>query len=165
MDNKAANTLADAFESVRNLTKLYFSKLDDKYYYDENNINGVKINTAFWLLAHLVWTEHSLIVYGIGNREMEIPWLDKYAFGSDPGSIELQPSLEELRDKFEKVHAVAMEIIRNLSDEQLEEDNHIGASFGSSKSKKSLLVHVIRHEPMHIGQLSLILKSNGVKLT
>ncbi|HRI85398.1 MAG TPA: DinB family protein [Ignavibacteria bacterium] len=165
MDNKAANILADAFESVRNLTKLYFSKLDDKNYYDENNINGVKINTAFWLLAHLVWTEHSLIVYGIGNREMEIPWLDKYAFGSDPGSIESQPSLEELRDKFEKVHALAMEIIRNLSDEQLEEDNHIGASFGSSKSKKSLLVHVIRHEPMHIGQLSLILKSNGVKLT
>lgn len=165
MNNNTANTLADTFESVRNLTKFYFSKLDDKYYHDENNINGVKTNSAFWLLAHLVWTEHSLIIYGIGNREMEIPWLDKYSFGSNPELIESEPSIEEVRDKLENVHIIAMEIIRNLTDEQLEEDNHLGATFGSSKSKKSLLMHAIRHEPMHVGQLSLILKSKGVKLT
>ena len=64
MNNLTANTLADTFESVRNLTKLYFSKLDDSQYMTDHKIDNVDINNAYWLFAHLVWTEHSLIIQG-----------------------------------------------------------------------------------------------------
>ena len=57
-----------------------------------------------------------------------------------------------------------MEIIRGMSDEELEKDNYFNFTIGGSKSKKALIMHAIRHEPMHIGQLSLILKANDAKL-
>ncbi|MBS1519272.1 MAG: DinB family protein [Bacteroidetes bacterium] len=165
MNNQSVSTLSEAYESARNLTKFYFSKLDDSLYTKRHRINDTEMNSAFWMLAHLVWTEHLLIIKGIGNQEMGIEWLDNYSYGTDPGSITSEPSLEEVRDKFDEVHLRAMEILKSMDDKQLEEDNHIDANFGSSKSKKNVLIHAIRHEPMHVGQLSLILKANGIKLT
>jgi len=164
MNNLTANTLADTFECVRNLTKFYFSKLDDSQYMTEHKIDNVDINNAYWLFAHLVWTEHSLIIQGIADQDMEIDWLEKFAYDSDPKSIESPPSLEEIQKQSELVHLKAMEIIRGLSDEDLEKDNYFNFTIGGSKSKKTLIMHAIRHEPMHIGQLSLILKANNVKL-
>ena len=165
MNNLTANTLADTFESVRNLSKLYFSRLDDSQFMTYHKIDNVNINNAYWLFAHLVWTEHSLIIQGIADQDMGIDWLEKFAYGSDPKSIESPPLLEEIKKQSELVHSNAIEIIRGMSDEELEKDNYFNFTIGGSKSKKALIMHAIRHEPMHIGQLSLILKANDVKLS
>ncbi|MEZ4823207.1 MAG: DinB family protein [Ignavibacteria bacterium] len=72
--------------------------------------------------------------------------------------------MEEVLKTMDEVHEKALTVIKNQTDEQLDEDNLFGESFGGSKSKRTLIIHAIRHEPMHIGQLSWILKSNGLTL-
>jgi uncharacterized damage-inducible protein DinB len=45
-----------------------------------------------------------------------------------------------------------------MKDEELDKPNHINAAFGGKSDKRAVLKHAIRHEPMHIGQLSWIMK-------
>lgn len=159
-----AQILGEAYESVRNLTKFYLSKLDGVDLHQQLEINGKKFNSPYWIVAHLVWTEHSLIIRGLGNQSLDIPWLEDFSIGSDSEKIKNKPAYEEVLKKLDEVHLVAMNIINSLSDEQLDGENHIDVTFGGVNSKRSVLRHAIRHEPMHIGQISWILKVNGIKM-
>ena len=156
--------LAEAFESVRNLTKLYFSHLDDKFLHTRYEVNGVKFNSAYWIAAHLVWSEHFLIVQGVGNKDMEIPWLDEFGFGSNPDEVSQEHDIKKILDKMDKVHAESMKILKSLTDEEIEKPNYIDATFGQKNTIGAVIRHCIRHEPMHVGQVSWILKINGVKM-
>ena len=164
-NNTKTQTLIKTYEMARSLSKYYISKLEGLDLHKVYEINGVKMNSAYWMLAHLVWTEHFLIIEGIGGESLGIEWLNDFGFGSEPDKIENQPSIEEVRKRGEEVHTKAMEILNNMTDEQMESENNIEANFGGSKDKFHVLMHAIRHEPMHIGQISWILKANGIKLT
>ncbi|HMS34747.1 MAG TPA: DinB family protein [Ignavibacteria bacterium] len=163
MKNSESEILADVYEKVRGLSKMFISGLKDVDINKRLEIDNIKFNSAYWIVAHLVWTEHFLLVQGVGGENMKIEWLDEYAYGTDPDSVKTKPPYEEILKRLDEVHAKAVEIIKGLSDEQLEEDNLIGANFGGSKAKRNVITHAIRHEPMHIGQISWILKSNGIK--
>ena len=163
-DNIRVQTLIKTYEMARNLSKFYMSKLDGIDVKKIYEINGVRLNTAYWLAAHLTWTEHFLLIEGVGGNSMGIEWLNDFAFGSDPDSVKNEPSYEEILTRREEVHKKAMEILNSLSDDQLEEENNIGANFSGSTTKGTVIMHAIRHEPMHIGQISWILKLNGVKM-
>lgn len=165
MSNEKTQTLIQTYQMARNLSNYYISKMDGINIHKIYEVNGVKMNSAYWILAHLVWTEHFLIIEGIGGESMGIEWLNDYGFGSVPDEIKNQPSIEEVRKRFEEVHSKAMEILDSMTDELMEAENNIEANFGGSKDKFHVLMHAIRHEPMHIGQLSWILKVNGIKLT
>ena len=162
-NNIQTQTLVKTYEMTRNLSKFYISKLEGLDLHKVYEINGVKMNSAYWLLAHLVWTEHFLIIEGIGGDSMGIEWLEDFSFGAEPDKINNPPAIEEVFTKMDEVHKRAMEILNNLTDGQMQEENNIEASFGGSKSKQNVLMHAIRHEPMHIGQLSWIVKASGVK--
>lgn len=163
MKNSESEILADVYEKVRGLSKMFISGLKDVDINKRLEIDNIKFNSAYWIVAHLVWTEHFLLVQGVGGENMKIEWLDEYAYGTDPDSVKTKPPYEEILKRLDEVHAKAVEIIKGLSDEQLDEDNLIGANFGGSKAKRNVITHAIRHEPMHIGQISWILKSNGIK--
>lgn len=163
MKKSESEILADIYMKVRGLSKAFIGGLKDVDIDKRLEIDGVKFNSAYWIVAHLVWTEHSLIIEGVGNEKMDIDWMEEYGFGSDPDNIKLKPPYEEVQKKLDEVHKRAVDIIKGLSDEQLEEDNKFNMSFGGSKSKRNVIIHAIRHEPMHIGQISWILKSNGIK--
>ena len=163
MQKKESEILADVYEKVRGLSLRFISGLKDLDIDKRLEVDGIKFNSARWILAHLVWTEHFLLVEGVGGENMKIDWIDEYGFGSDPDNIKTKPTYEEILEKLDEVHKRAVEIVKGLSDEQLEEDNYIEANFGGSKSKRNVITHAIRHEPMHIGQISWILKSNGIK--
>lgn len=165
MKKTEGEILADVYEKVRGLSKMFISGLKDVDIEKRLEINNVKFNSAQWILAHLVWTEHFLIIVGVGGENMNIDWIDEYGFGSNPDEVKTKPSKEEILKKMDEVHTKAVQIIRSLSDEQLEEDNNINANFGGSKNKRNVITHAIRHEPMHIGQISWILKSNGISYT
>ena len=162
--NVRTQTLIKAFEMARNLSKFYISKLDGLDIHKVYEINGIKMNSAYWMLAHLVWTEHFLIIEGIGGESMGIEWLNDYGFGSEPDKLEDQPTIDEVKLRSEEVHKRAIEILNGMTDEMMQEENNIEADFSGSKSKENVLMHAIRHEPMHIGQISWILKANGVKM-
>lgn len=163
-NNTRVQTLFKTYEMARNLSKFYISKLDGIDLKKQYELDGVKLNTAYWILAHLVWTEHFLIIEGIGGESMGIEWLEDFGFGSSPESVKDGPSIEEIHSRMEEVHNRAIKILNGMNDDQIEEENNIEASFGGSKSKASVLMHAIRHEPMHIGQLSWLLKLNGIKM-
>jgi len=165
MSNEKTQTLVKAYQMARNLSNYYISKMESLDIHKVYEVNGVKMNSAYWILAHLVWTEHFLIIEGIGGESLGIEWLNDYGFGSVPDEIKNQPSIEEVRKSFEEVHTKAMDILNSMTDELMEAENNIEANFGGSKDKFHVLMHAIRHEPMHIGQLSWILKVNGIKLT
>lgn len=165
MSNEKTQTLVKAYQMARNLSNYYISKMESLDIHKVYEVNGVKMNSAYWILAHLVWTEHFLIIEGIGGESLGIEWLNDYGFGSVPDEIKNQPSIEEVRKSFEEVHTKAMDILNSMTDELMEAENNIEANFGGSKDKFHVLMHAIRHEPMHIGQLSWILKINGIKLT
>ncbi len=165
MNNKTeAQILADTYDTMRNLSAFYISKLKDIDVNKQYSIDGVKFNSAYWIIAHLVWTEHFLLVKGIGDKSMDIPWLDEYGFGSDPEEVKTKPDFEEVMKKRDEVHKIAMEILNSLSDEEMDKPNYLNANFGGVNNKRNVIKHAIRHEPMHIGQLSWILKVNGVKM-
>ncbi len=163
MKKTESEILADVYEKVRGLSKFFIGGLKDADIEKRLEIDNIKFNSAYWIVAHLVWTEHFLIIQGIGGEDMNIDWLNEYGFGSDPETVKSKPPFEDVLKNLDEVHSRAVEIIKGLSDEQLEEDNLIGANFGGSKAKRNVITHAIRHEPMHIGQISWILKSNGIK--
>lgn len=165
MSNEKTQTLIKAYQMARNLSNYYISKMGSIDIHKVYEINGVKMNSAYWILAHLVWTEHFLVIEGIGGESLGIEWLNDFGFGSEPDEIKNQPSIEEIKKRFEEVHSKAMDILNSMTDELMEAENNIEANFGGSKDKFHVLMHAIRHEPMHIGQLSWILKINGIKLT
>jgi uncharacterized damage-inducible protein DinB len=165
MNNKTeAQVLAGAYEAARSLSDFYISKFENLDINKQLESDGVKFNSAHWILAHLVWTEHFLLVQGIGNKSMDIPWLEEYMIGTNPDDAKTKMTFSELMGHRKKVHEEAIKILNELSDEEIEKPNYIDAKFGGVNNKRNLITHTIRHEPMHIGQLSWILKFNGVAM-
>lgn len=164
MANIKVKTLIDTYEMARRLSMFYISKLEGLDLNKQYEVNGVKLNTAYWIVAHLAWTEHFLIIEGIGGQSLGIEWLNDFGFGSSPDDLKSNPSYEKVLKTLGEIHAKALDILNNLSDEELEEENNIEANFGGKTNKEVVLMHAIRHEPMHIGQLSWILKINGIKM-
>jgi len=163
MKKTEAIVLSEVYAKVRGLSNMFISGLKDVDVNKQLQIGDVKFNSPYWIVAHLVWTEHFLIVEGVGGKNLNIDWIDEYSYGTNPEEIKTKPPFEEVLKRLNDTHVCALEIIKELKDEQLDEDNYIDASFGGTKSKRNVIIHAIRHEPMHIGQISWILKTNGLK--
>ena len=153
-----AAVLAETFNFVRALTKFYFKQAEGIDPGKRFETGGVKLNSMLWIAAHIVWTEHLLIVQGVGKEKMDIPWLESYSYDSDPDKITGQPGFDEVMKRMDEVHARSMDIITGLKDNELDEQNHIDFSIGGTNNKRNLINHAIRHEPMHVGQLSWLIK-------
>ena len=165
MNNKTeANILVETFESVRNLSRYYLSNLKDIDVYRKIELDGKTFNSPYWITAHLVWTEHNLLYEAMCGEKMQIEWLEKFSRGSEPPVEKEFPEFQIILKTLDEVHAKAMKLIASLSDEQLDEPNALGYSFGGVNSRRAVIKHAIRHEPMHIGQISWYLKLNGVKM-
>ncbi|MBL8008387.1 MAG: DinB family protein [Ignavibacteria bacterium] len=164
MNRNDSEILAETFESVRNLTKFYFSKVKPEEAEIRMVSGDVKFNSPKWIAAHLAWSENFLILQGLGGESSGIEWLEEYGFGSKEDDSKTKLTLEEALSALNLVHEKALKHIKSLTNEQLDEKNLIGANFGGNDSKRSVLNHAIRHEPMHAGQLSWFLKSRGTVL-
>jgi len=159
-----AQIYAETFESVRNLSKFYLSQLGGIDVHKSMEFNGKKFNSPYWIAAHLTWTEHSLLIEGLGAELMNIPWLDKFSIGTEPPDDSNLPTYDKILETMGLVHEKAMERVKSLTGEQLDEPNNINLTFGGANSKRAIIKHCIRHEPMHIGQISWYLKINDVEM-
>ena len=159
-----SETLADTYEGVRGLTKFFFSKTKDINVHKRWSVDGISFNSIYWMAAHLTWTEHMLLVEGLTGKKMDIPWLEDFAMGTVPPARNSNPTYEEALKQLDEVHKEAVKNIRSLTDEQLDEPNHQDVAFMGKNTKRNIIMHAIRHEPMHLGQLSWLLKLNGIKI-
>lgn len=155
-----AQTLAETMNETRNLTRFYLSKLKGEDMNRTFTIGDYTTNSPYWIVAHLTWAEHMLLIQSFGHPTMDIPWLGKFAIGTTPTAEDL-PTLEEVFTQFKVVHEQALAYLQGMTDENLAVDNVLGISFGGSTSKKFIAQHAIRHEGTHCGQLSLIAKLYG----
>lgn len=163
MQRTEAIALADTYESVRALTRWYFSKLKDVDMAKQFEVEGHKLNSAYWILAHLIWAENFLLIQALGGKPFEYSWLSKYAIGTPcPEHTQDLPGVKQLFDIWKEVHPAAMQHVRSLSDEILATNNPLDMGFGGDNSYRMMIQHAIRHEALHTGHLSWLCKLYGI---
>lgn len=160
-----ANILADVFEQTRQLSRFYISRLKDTDPTTTITVGEIPLNSAYWIVAHLAWAEHFLLVQGTGGAPLksEWAWLSQYGFGSDGKIANNSPNFKTTLDTLNQVHAEAMQYLNSLPPETLDEENTLGFSFGGLNTKRSIIQHAIRHEGTHAGHLGWLCKLNGAK--
>lgn len=157
------NILADTFESVRSLSKRFLSMVDELLIHDTVIFNGIELNSPYWITAHLAWAEAFLILNTLGGEEdAKYEWLNEYGFGTKPAEIKTRPPYTEVMAALDDIHIQAMRLLRNTEDSFLNEKNKFGMKFDGKDDNRIAVHHAIRHEPMHIGQLTWFMKSKGM---
>ena len=161
--NLESNALAAVFQSTRELTRFYISKLKDTDPFHEFSVNDIKLNSAYWIVNHLIWAENYLLLESLEGPKMDLPWLNDFGFGSQIiVNKDMQP-LKEVLNVMKQVHQLSINHIKTISADELEKPNAIGFGFGGENSKRMMIHHAIRHESLHTGHLSWICKLNGIK--
>ncbi|MBS1493441.1 MAG: DinB family protein [Bacteroidetes bacterium] len=155
--------MADTFESVRALSKSFISKIEEKDIHENIVVNGKELNSPYWIVAHLIWAESFLLGNAIGNPMNKYEWLNEYGFGMNPKKIKSKPEYSEVLRVLDETHEEAMKYLRSLPDSFLDEANKMGINFSGKTDNRVVIHHAIRHEPMHIGQLTWFMKSKGMQ--
>ena len=164
MAKSESRILAEVFESTRQLTRYYSSNLKGVDMMKEFKVEGNVINSPYWLIGHLVWSEQYLLIKALGGADLNIPWIGHFGFGSKlPEDTNGLPTIKEIFDTWKEVHQAATDRLNSLKDEELDETNDLGISFGGDNSKRLIIHHVIRHEAIHAGHLGLIAKMHGIQ--
>jgi uncharacterized damage-inducible protein DinB len=162
MAETSGKILAQTMDETRNLTRFYSGKLKGEDMDRVFEINGYTTNSAYWILAHLCWAENMLLLQCMGHKGLDLPWLNDFRIGSSKGEKPANaPDLKEVFSALKEIHAAALELLSNMTDEELEEKSVIQLPFGENQSKRFVAMHAIRHEGTHLGQLSLIAKMYG----
>lgn len=158
-----AKLLLHTFNETRSLTSFYFNKIKDANINLNLDVNGIQLNSPKWIMAHLTWAEHFLLLEALGSEKMEIDWFSKVSFGSSMCNDDDLPDIENIIDTMNKIHEATQVFAGAITDEMLEEKNSLGLKFGPNENKKYMLIHAIRHEGIHAGHLGWLCKINGIK--
>jgi hypothetical protein len=160
--NGQAFILADTLEKARGLSRWYISLLKNIDPYAQIDVNGIKLNSVAWVVAHLTWAENMLVLQGAGGQPVEIDYLKHYGFGSNGETHMEKPDMKMLLDNMKMVHEKAMVHIQSLTDEQIMAHSPVGQMFGDPTIKMAIQ-HAIRHEGTHAGHLGWLCKLNQIK--
>lgn len=153
--------IAEIADNSHDLAHFYLSKLDIADWKKSFELNGKIFNGIAWQLAHMAWGENNLILKACGASELIMPWYDTFKIGAPASTV--YPSIDELKNTFNEVHRLSIECIRSMTTEQLDEPNLIDLKFKTGNSKRTSIYHHIRHESIHIGQLSWLAKMHDIK--
>lgn len=156
--------LADMLDKARSLTLLYLKYLEGVDKTQSFTIGDFQTNNIHWIAAHLAWAEDNLILRGIGDQRMDVPWFDHFRLGSEKPSETAYPSWNDTLDVLYRTHRRSLEVLRALPDQALDAQNHINLKFGADGSKRIVVQHCIRHESAHCGHLGWLLRMHGRKL-
>ena len=151
-------TLLDIFTETRNLTFYFLNKLSDGQKEAEPLVNGITLNSAHWNMAHIAWAEYFLIHQAFGINEIKSDWFDLVKIGSPKCKATDLPALTEVLETLAHVHQHTILFLKEVQDNQLEEDNLIDLTISGNKSKGMMLIHAIRHEGIHAGQIDWLAK-------
>ncbi len=148
-------TITEIIQRTRELANYYIHKTKGVDVKKRFEVNGKKLNSIYWLVAHMAWAENSLVIRSTGGPNPELPWLKLFALGKPAEDGETNgPSYEEVLAGFEKVHRIAMDHLATLDSASLDAPNKIDWEIMGSKTMRATLIHHIRHEGTHTGHLS-----------
>ena len=164
MTRTESHIFADTMDKTRQLARFYISNLKNTDPYQPLDFGGAKFYSLYWLTAHILWAENNLIIVGTGGQSAVPKWASHYMIGSDGTLHEGHGDYKALLEEMKNTHEVALAHLRSLTHEDLDADNILGIQFGDGdKSKRMLIMHAIRHEGTHIGNLAWMNKMQGIK--
>ena len=155
--------LANVLNKTRDITKLYLKLLDKTDWHKMYEVNGTKLNTVFWLAAHISITQNYLALRCTGGEKITLPYARQFGMGSTPSAAEECPPKDEMLNNFNMIHEKSIAHIASLDPAYLDEPNPTGFEFLGENNVRSMIVHAIRHENMHSGHLGWLCKLNGIK--
>ena len=159
-----AELLADTLDRTRGLTRYYTSLLRETNPEAQIDVNGIKLNSLYWLIAHLIWAEDNLAVQMTGGQSVAPEWAEKYCINSNGILHEGRPDFKTLLAELKRVHEASLAHIRQLTDEDLAQPNPAGMHFGDGDTSRRVMIqHAIRHEGTHVGHLGWLCKLQGIK--
>ncbi len=115
--------------------------------------NAERIESIGTLLLHIAAVEWSWIFEDLGGLEMDYEkW--KHAFALREGIPQIEKkSLQFYLERLEEVREEVLERISLMTDNEL---NHLVELNHAAVSIEWILFHIVEHEAMHIGQISML---------
>jgi hypothetical protein len=162
MVKQESHVLSEVFSSTRGLTKYFISLLDKDKLEHRHKLDNIELNSAYWIIAHLVWAQYNLVLRSLNGPVLDIPWISHYRIGSEGMLHDDRPSFAELMAIFDQVNDLTQDHIRSLTGEQLDEVVKL-ESIGWEATARRTIHHAIRHEGTHIGHLTWLCKLDGIK--
>jgi len=157
-------TYRELAQRTRELAHFYISKTNGLDLRRRFEVDGKKLNSFYWLVAHMAWAQNNLILRSTGGPNPQLPWLKHFALGKPAEEGETNgPSWEEVLEGFNKVHQLSMEHLATLDPALLDTPNKLDWEIMKSKTMRATIVHHIRHEGTHIGQLGWLAKLYDIK--
>lgn len=157
-----AQVLAHMVDRTRQYNHLYLSALKGLDPHHEFVHNEVKLNTQFWLVAHMAVSENGLLLRATGGPFEKFSWAKHFSVGSPGLPKEQCPPYEEVWATFKAVHKKTMAHLPTLTAEALEQPNITGlGAIGSTV--RDVITHSIRHEGLHTGHISWLCKLHGIR--
>lgn len=155
--------LALAIDRTRGYARYYLSHLKDVDPHRVFELNGVRSNTAFWIVAHMTVSQNGLLLISTGGPFEKFSWAKHFQLGGTPPTRELCPPFDEVRAMFKQVHEKALAHVATLTTEQLDAPHHGKVSVAGIVTVRDSIIHHLRHENLHTGHLSWLCKLHGVK--
>lgn len=155
--------IAEMLDQSRKFNKFYLSKLDPLRMHERVELNGIVMNSPYWIIGHLAWAEAGTIQDSCKGPSLLKDWMEPFAIGQGPESVLEGPELPRILADMDEIHSLSLEYIRSLSDEQLELPAYVAPARWETVVRKAIY-HGIRHESFHTGQLSWIAKVQGAQL-
>ena len=173
MENTTTNDLATAqlkqliqqviksWKGQNKTIDTFFSKYENEFYL---NVVAPGRNRAIYLLGHLIATNDWLLeVLGIGERLY--PQLDEIFISHPDNPATEMPSIEELKDHWEKLNLALASAFNNMeTTEWFEPHTRVSQedfALNPSRNKLNVLMSRVIHEGYHAGQLALLTPGQG----
>jgi hypothetical protein len=156
--------IASILDDTRKLTWAVFDQINQNAdVHRRFNCEGIELNSAYWIMAHLAVTQNFLVLRSTGGEAVRFPWAKMFGMGVQHPAAADCPPFDEIKSVLNDVHEKAVKHVMGLDPATLDLPNTTGFVFLGENSHRSALVHAIRHENMHSGHLSWICKLSGLK--
>lgn len=155
--------LALMVERAREYARLYLRHLKDSDPHHEFSVDGRTLNTQYWTVAHLTVTQNWLLLRATGGPFEKFSWAKFFNLGSTPPARELCPPYEEVWAMFHAIHEKAVPHVAGLTEEALVQPHAALMKLGGQDMVRDVILHHIRHESFHTGQLAWLCKLQGIK--
>jgi hypothetical protein len=159
-----SQVIASILDDTRKLTWSLFQQIQQGADMHRRFVaEGVELNSAYWIMAHLAVTQNYLVLRSTGGDSVRFPWAKMFGMGVSHPSAADCPPFDEIKSVLDDVHEKSVSHVMALNPELLDAPNATGFEFLGEKTNRSVLIHAIRHENMHSGHLSWICKLSGLK--
>lgn len=157
-----ARILADLMDHAHTMTLQQVERLQQHDLHQRFSVNGMELNSPFWILAHLAVSENWLILKGTNGPFQKFSWAKQFTLGATPPAPAECPPFEEIMSTLDRIHQLAVDHVAGLSNGDLTSPHLALMKLDGDNDMRAVIHHHIRHMNMHNGQLAWLCKLCGL---